>query len=277
MTVREALRYTEKSLGGNLYEAHIIMEDIFGYDRLSLSECGEKPFEETDRLDDIIKKRLSGMPLQYIIGKWSFMDRDYFVGEGVLIPRDDTEVCVRECLALLKDIHSPKIIDLCSGSGIIAVTLSKLIPGSAVTAVELSEKAFEFLSRNIALNGAKNVTAVKGDIFMCYNDFEDGYFDVIISNPPYISTDEIRGLQKEVGFEPQSALDGGQDGLDFYRCIARNWVPKLKDGGIISLEIGETQASEVCALLENSEISDMRIKKDIQGLDRAIIGTKKRT
>ena len=166
MTVREALTYTEKMLAENSYEARIIMEDIFGYDRLRLSECGGMPFEEKKRLDGIIQKRLSGMPLQYIIGKWSFMDREFFVGEGVLIPRDDTEVCVRECLSLIKNKPRPKIIDLCSGSGIIAVTLSKLVPEASVTAVELEDAAFGYLQKNIEYHGAENVTAVKGDIFL---------------------------------------------------------------------------------------------------------------
>lgn len=277
MTVREALIYTEKKLKENPFEARIIMEDIFGYDRLRLSEYGGMQFEEKDRLDEIIEKRLSGVPLQYIIGKWSFMDREYYVGEGVLIPRDDTEVCVRECLFMLSDKPCPNILDLCSGSGIIAITLSKLIPDSSVTAVELEDAAFEYLKKNIESHNAKNVTALQGNIFQCHKNFEDGCFDAVISNPPYIKTDEIAGLQREVGYEPETALDGGKDGLDFYRCIAENWIPKLKNGGVVSLEIGETQAEEVCFLLEKSGIADLGIKRDIQGLDRTIFGTKKST
>ena len=282
MTVREALKYTEEGLKKNgidspEYEARVIMEDIFGYDRLRLVECGSHFFDGKPRLDEIIQKRSSGMPLQYIIGRWSFMDRDFFVGEGVLIPRDDTEVCVRECLSAVKGRSCPRIIDLCSGSGIIALTLSRLIPDSAVTAVELEDKAFEYLGRNIEFHGAKNVTAVKDDIFLCHKAFADGYFDILVSNPPYIKTEEISSLQREVGFEPKSALDGGQDGLDFYRCIASEWLPKLKDGGFVSLEIGETQASEVCGLLKDSGIVNLNVKKDIQGLDRTITGTKNGT
>ena len=226
-------------------------------------------------IEEAVKKRREGYPLQYIIGKWSFMGNDFIVGEGVLIPRDDTEVAVNECFSAVKNIRRAKILDLCSGSGIIAVTLAKLLPDAEITALELEDRAFGFLEKNIILNKADNVRALKGDIFRAFSCIEDKSFDAIISNPPYIKSGEISALQKEVGFEPVSALDGGEDGLDFYRCIAENWLSKLKNGGSITLEIGEEQAEDVTGLLSEKCISDIRTVKDIQGLDRVIFGTQK--
>ena len=244
---------------------------------MALVEKGSLKAGKDERMliEEAVKKRREGYPLQYIIGKWSFMGNDFIVGEGVLIPRDDTEVAVNECFSAVKNIRRAKILDLCSGSGIIAVTLAKLLPDAEITALELEDRAFGFLEKNILLNKADNVRALKGDIFRAFSCIEDKSFDAIISNPPYIKRGEISALQKEVGFEPVSALDGGEDGLDFYRCIAENWLSKLKNGGSITLEIGEEQAEDVTGLLSEKCISDIRTVKDIQGLDRVIFGTQK--
>ena len=275
MTYQELYRYAKDAV--SVSEARCLFEELLKIDRISLVEksglqCSE---DEKTLIERAVKKRSEGYPLQYIIGKWSFMGNDFCVGEGVLIPRDDTEVAVNECLNAVKNIRRAKIIDLCSGSGAIAVTLAKLLPDAEIVALELEDKAFCFLEKNIQLNKAVNVKAVKGDIFRSFSDFEDKSFDAVISNPPYIKTDEIKTLQKEVGYEPVSALDGGADGLDFYRCIAENWLSKLKSGGSITLETGEEQADDVTRLLSEKGISDIRTVKDIQGLDRVIFGTEK--
>ncbi len=223
------------------------------------------------KFNEAVKKRSEGYPLQYILGEWSFMGCDISVGEGVLIPRDDTEVCVRGLIDELnsQDNKNIKIADLCSGSGCIAIALSKQYPLSDITAIELSDKAFEYLTKNISRNNCNNITAKKDDISLCFDDFEDESFDVIISNPPYICTDEISTLQKEISFEPFMALDGGKDGLYFYRIIVEKWFPKLKKGGIMSLEVGETQAEAVAKLF--GKVQYIRILKDIQYLDRCDI------
>lgn len=273
MTYQELYRYTKDN--ASVSEARCLFEELLGIDRISLVEKGGLQCSEDEKtlIERAVKKRSEGYPLQYIIGKWSFMGNDFIVGEGVLIPRDDTEVAVSECFNAVKNIKKARMIDLCSGSGIIAVTLAKLMPDAEITALELEDRAFGFLEKNIALNKAFNVRAVKGDIFRSFSDFEDKSFDAIISNPPYIKTDEIAALQKEVGYEPVSALDGGEDGLDFYRCIAENWLSKLKNGGSITLETGEEQAEDVTRLLSEKGISGIRTVKDIQGLDRVIFGT----
>ncbi len=282
MTVREAYAYTIKTLSVNeelspVFEARILFEELFGLTRLKLAGQSEREFtaEEKVILDSAAAKRLSGVPLQYITGKWSFMDREYYVGEGVLIPRDDTEVVVREFYDGIKNIHTPKLADLCSGSGIIALTLSGLLPESSIAAIEKEDAAFEYLKRNTELHKAENVTIIKGDIFVCHEDFENESLDGVISNPPYIETDVIPQLQTEVQSEPKTALDGGADGLDFYRCIAEKWLPKLRCGGIIAVETGETQAMAVSELFEQGGAENIRVIKDIQGLDRVIYGTKK--
>ena len=268
MTRRELCREAEKRLAGAGIESTACevreLLNLLPHDREPVQSDEEAFFSA-------VEKRISGFPLQYILGEWSFMGYDLYVGEGVLIPRDDTEVCVRGLLDELKKagISSPSVIDLCSGSGAIAIALSKLIPDARVSAVELSDHAWDYLMRNIERNNASDITAVKGDINICCDDFENESFDAIISNPPYVRTDEISSLQKEISFEPAMALDGGSDGLIFYRVIAEKWFPKLKRGGIMSLEIGETQAQEVSGLFEGAE--DIRILKDIQGLPRAVI------
>ncbi|MDD6489778.1 MAG: peptide chain release factor N(5)-glutamine methyltransferase [Clostridia bacterium] len=261
----------------SVFESSCLMKKFFDIDRLNLSmhrnEIPDKHLE--DEFLNAVKKRASGYPLQYILGKWDFMGSEFFVGEGVLIPRDDTEVVVNACINALKNTDRPVIIDLCSGSGAIAVTLAKEFPDSTIYALELSDKAFEYLEKNIEHNNVKNIIKIKDDIFNSYDKFSDGFFDAIISNPPYIRTDVIKTLQTEVQSEPVTALDGGSDGLDFYRVIAEKWTPKLKKGGKISLEIGEEQAESVLALLKNNKISYPKVIKDIQNLDRVILGTKK--
>ncbi len=275
MTYQELYRYARDAV--SVSEARCLFEELLGIDRMALVEKGSLKAGKDERMliEEAVKKRREGYPLQYIIGKWSFMGNDFIVGEGVLIPRDDTEVAVNECFSAVKNIRRAKILDLCSGSGIIAVTLAKLLPDAEITALELEDRAFGFLEKNILLNKADNVRALKGDIFRAFSCIEDKSFDAIISNPPYIKRGEISALQKEVGFEPVSALDGGEDGLDFYRCIAENWLSKLKNGGSITLEIGEEQAEDVTGLLSEKCISDIRTVKDIQGLDRVIFGTQK--
>lgn len=258
-------------------EARLLMTERFGLDRMSLhSHDGSFPEQEVPLLCELLQKRAQGVPLQYLIGRWRFMDADYLVGEGVLIPRDDTEVAVRICLERLEGVASPLVMDLCAGSGIIALTLARLRPDARITAVEWEERAFYYLSENLRLHGADNVQAVRGDILVCHRQIADDSLDAIVSNPPYIETAELDALQKEVQHEPRTALDGGQDGLRFYRCLAQDWTPKLKPGGSMTLEIGETQAAEVSWLLHRSGMTGIRTVQDIQGLDRVVFCTKKK-
>ena len=251
-------------------EARLLIEGATGMNRTSqIANSNIKISAELEKmLFDMAQRRAQHVPLQYILGKWSFMGFELKVGEGVLIPRDDTEVLVGLCLDYLKNSNGKTALDLCAGSGAVSVALDKLA-NADVTAVELSDKAYNFLLENIK---GTNIKPHKGDIFECYRDFEAKSFDLIASNPPYIKTDEIEALQTEVGYEPKTALDGGADGLDFYRAIARRWTPLLKSGGAMAFELGEGQAEYVGGLMADHGYINIKTAKDLGGTDRAIIG-----
>lgn len=253
-------------------EARLLIESATGMSRAAQIACADKELDCEQALLELAEKRAKRYPLQYILGSWSFMGIELKVGEGVLIPRDDTEVLVDLCLGYLKDVESPKVVDLCAGSGAIGIALNRLANAS-VTAVELSDRAYYFLLQNIKNT---DITPLKGDVTECYNSFEEEYFDLIVSNPPYIKTDELKTLQPEVGFEPETALDGGADGLDFYREITRLWTPLLKKGGAMAFELGEGQAEPVAAMLERHGYSDIKTALDLGGTKRAIIAVKPR-
>ena len=251
-------------------EARLLTEGATGMNRASqiANSNSEISGEIQEKLISMAQKRAGHLPLQYILGKWSFMGFEFKVGEGVLIPRDDTEVLVGLCLDYLKNSNGKTALDLCAGSGAISVVLDKLA-NADVTAVELSDKAYNFLLENIK---GTNIKPHKGDIFECYRDFEAKSFDLIASNPPYIKTDEIETLQTEVGYEPKTALDGGADGLDFYRAIVELWTPLLKSGGAMAFELGEGQAEYVGGLMADHGYINIKTAKDLGGTDRAIIG-----
>ena len=251
-------------------EARLLIEGVTGMNRASqiANSNSEISGEIQEKLISMAQKRAEHLPLQYILGKWNFMGFEFKVGEGVLIPRDDTEVLVGLCLDYLKNSNGKTALDLCAGSGAISVALDKLA-NADVTAVELSDKAYNFLLENIK---DTNIKPHKGDIFECYRDFEAKSFDLIASNPPYIKTAEIEALQTEVGYEPKTALDGGADGLDFYRAIARRWTPLLKSGGAMAFELGEGQAEYVGGLMADHGYINIKTAKDLGGTDRAIIG-----
>ena len=254
-------------------EARLLMEHVTGYDRVRLMNHADESLssEQTVLLNSLIEKRLTRYPLQYLLGSWSFMGFELSVGEGLLIPRDDTEVAVGLCLDYLKEHKNAKAIDLCAGSGAISIALEQL--GKAdVTAIELSEQAFKFLIMNIKANHSL-VHAVQADVLTCHRDFEPQGYDLIVSNPPYIKRGELTELQPEVQFEPAMALDGGDDGYDFYRAIIRDWSGKLKHGGALVFELGEGQADSVAALMKAQDFNEIRTEYDLGGCQRAIIGT----
>ena len=251
------------------FEAQCMLERLTGFGRASLLAHGGDAFDRQDELDEMISRRLRREPLQYILGSWSFCGIELEVGDGVLIPRDDTEVVLNLCLDFLNNKKGAKCADLCSGSGAIALALERFA-GADVTAVELSEKAFYFLNKNIT---GSNIIALKDDVLTCHRRFADNSFDLIVSNPPYIPTRELPSLQTEVRFEPPMALDGGEDGLNFYRAIVRDWSRKLKTGGALAFELGENQAEAVKTMMEAAGFGNIRTATDFGGTHRAIIGT----
>ncbi len=223
---------------------------------------------ELHKNDEIIMKRFadllwqvkSGEPLQYVLGKWDFYESEFYVGRGVLIPRPETEELTELAIKLAEEKNKPVVIDLCSGSGCIGISIAKAVPYSKVYLVEKSKAAFEYLLKNA--KGTENVNSLNIDIFTL-PEIEKA--DIIVSNPPYIKSNEIELLQREVQKEPKEALDGGADGLDFYRFIAENYKAYLKDNGCLLFEIGESQGAAVAEILENNGYKNIEIKNDIYG------------
>ena len=276
MNIRETFSFIKQKLSSAdiddaNYDAITIIQHVLNISRADITIYGDKAVSDSD-FDTITKladRRITGEPIQYIIGYWEFFSRRFNVADGVLIPRDDTEVLVRACIDLLSDKKELKVIDLCSGSGIIAVTLQKELNNSEVYAVEKSDVAYSFLKENCDINNA-DVNTIHADLYDCADSFEDSFFDLIVSNPPYIKSDEIAVLQREVQFEPKMALDGGVDGYDFYRGIVDTWSRKLKIGGIIAFEIGEGQFEYICDILTNHGFSDIKAYYDLGSTIRAV-------
>lgn len=256
-------------------ELTYLFEECFGYNKhqLILNRSQLADDKLVKKFFSMIFRRINGEPLQYILGKGHFMGREFRVGEGVLIPRDDTEVLVNKLVSYLKYVKNPKVIDLCSGSGIIAVSLDKCLDNSNIIALELSEMAFKYLCENIN-NNKCNVVAVKGDVNLKYREFPDNYFDSIVSNPPYIPSGDIQYLSDEVKSEPRMALDGGDDGLRFYKVICSNWGCKIKRGGILAVEIGIGQSHDVKQIFLSNGFTDVEVVKDINSIDRVVVGKK---
>lgn len=266
------------------FDADCLTEDILGADRLSLMLRGgeEAPEADADRLMKAAEKRCSGMPLQYILGEWEFYGRRFYVGEGVLIPRPETETLVERVLEHFRKEgnFSPEICDLCSGSGCIAATIKKELPGATVHAVELSSEAMPYLVKNIRRCEA-DVKIIKGDVtdgrilenFFDPEDFgEYRSIDGIVCNPPYLTDREMEELSREVRHEPETALRGGADGLKFYRIISGLWRDILRDGGLLAFEIGFEQGAAVRDILEKSGYGEVSVYKDLAGRDRVVMG-----
>lgn len=215
-----------------------------------------------------IEKLTKGIPLQHITHRQEFMKMDFFVDENVLIPRPDTEILVEEVIKIAQKYNSPRILDLCTGSGAIAISLKKFVPNADITAVDISEKALEIAQKNAEKLEAK-INFVKSDLF---DKLDNKKFDIIVSNPPYIRKDEIKKLSEEVQKEPKIALDGGEDGLDFYRIIAEQAINYLKTGSFLCFEIGYNQKNDVIKIIEDEQnYKNTYYKKDLYGNDRIII------
>lgn len=203
---------------------------------------------QQNAIEILLKKRLAHEPLQYLLGKWEFFGRDFYVGQGVLIPRADTEILVETALSHVKGKENPRILDLCSGSGCIGVTMALERPDATVFAVEKSPEAFAFLEKN-------NVSLKAGAVCILGDALDPqivtGDFDCILSNPPYLTARDMRELDEEVRFEPEMALYGEEDGLFFYRELTKIYHSRVKPGGLLGFEIGLGQEEDVCNILLN--------------------------
>ena len=225
-------------------------------------------------LEGFMARRLGGEPVAYISGAWEFYGLPLQITPDVLIPRSDTEVMVDKALELSRQRNSsPRVLDLCCGSGCIGLAMAHELPESRVVMLDLSRKALDVARRNIRLNGlSARVVCMEGDALIPPAD-NLGSFDLILSNPPYIATAEIDTLDSSVRcFEPRSALDGGEDGLCFYRFIASEWKHSLRTGGWLVFEIGETQAADVMKIMRLAGYKNVDCVKDTAGHDRVVFG-----
>ena len=279
MELRDLLRETLCALADNGvenagFEARQILEKAGISPMKILAEpCEKIPPEVCEKVREMTKKRASGYPLQYILGEWEFYGLPFEVGEGVLIPRQDTETLVEIAADFLKTLpeNERKTLDLCAGSGCIGITLAKLV-GADVTLVEKSQEAFAYLEKNIALNDVKaQCNAVLGD---CFDEEKIcGEYNLILSNPPYLTEKDMENLQKEVSFEPKTALYGGEDGLDFYRALLRKYPKMLKENGLFAVEIGMGEEKAVAELFRENGL-EPRFAEDLRGIVRVVYGVK---
>ena len=231
----------------------------------------EAPEDLREELDLLLERRLRGEPLAYIIGQWDFYGITLEVNPDVLIPRADTETLIEPALGFLKDIPSPRVLDLCCGSGAIGIAILKNNPRAECVFADISQPALRVCKRNLQ----KYDLEARGET-LCLDATEPapsslGCFDLIVCNPPYISSEEMNALSVDVaGFEPNGALYGGYDGLSFYRAISVNFRPNIKDGGHILFEHGAYQSFDVCSILSDNGYGDIIKYEDLNQYQRAV-------
>lgn len=254
------------------FEANCLIEFVTGKKKNDMLFC-DIDADTAEKITILAQKRQTGYPLQYILGVWDFFDMELFVGEGVLIPRQDTETVCEEAFKIIDKFACPAVLDLCSGSGCIALSIKKFFPNASVAAVEKSEKAYSYLVKNIEKTSL-SVLPILADITKLDKNVEEESFDVIISNPPYINPDLQGKLQKEVEYEPSEALFAKDDGLYFYKYIARNYKDALKYGGYLIFEYGYDQKEKVKNILLGEKYIIVKEIVDLSGNARGIIAKK---
>ena len=277
MKIREAInkgsiRLKMQKIDSPKLKARLLMQSLLGKDRQYILVYDEKQL--TQKQEEYYFKNIerlgNGEPLQHITHQQEFMKMNFYVNKDVLIPRPDTEVLVEEVIKIAKKINAKKILDLCTGSGAIAISLAKYINNSQITAADISEKALKVAERNAKKNQVENQIA-----FLSSNLFQEipkEKYDIIVSNPPYIKREVIKSLDEEVKKEPLMALDGGWDGLDFYRKIIHQSYEFLKYKGYLCLEIGYDQKIDVIELIEQEEkYKNTYSKQDLYENDRIVI------
>lgn len=279
MTIKDALRkgidiLKQANIEAPAVEAGVILCHTLDCDKAFLYAHGDKVPEDR-QLEDFferVARRAAGVPVQYITGCQEFMSLNFAVGPQVLIPRQDTEILVETVMEHMKKLAAEpfEVLDIGTGSGCIAVSFAYYMKNCRVTAVDVSEGALETARLNAVRAGVGcRVDFVRSNLF---ERLENRTFDVIVSNPPYIPAGDIEGLQAEVkDHEPRAALDGGVDGLDFYRAIVRDSVNFLKPEGLLAFEVGWGQAEDVCRLMRE-KYSDICVNKDLAGIERVVTG-----
>ncbi len=278
MTNRQAYEAIKKRLAdagieNAAFEARQIFYHASGHDAAWMlahysEDAGTAYFA---RLFKFCMDRLEGVPLQYILGKWSFHSVELLVREGVLIPRSDSEVLADCAIEYLEKSENKRVLDLCSGSGCIAFAIKDNVKAAEVTALDKFPEPLKLIKDNIEFTGL-DINVTEGDVLK--GEGGEGTYSLITCNPPYIRSGDMPNLQKEVQFEPKEALDGGEDGLIFYRALAEHWLDKLEDGGMLAAEIGFDEAKEVAEIFSSAGLRNIKILPDTNGLDRVVCGIK---
>ena len=277
MTISEAIKKGMIELKNENIEepklkSRLLMQSTLNQTRqyVIVNDMEELEKNKEEQYFSAIKILKKGIPIEHITHQKEFMKLNFFVDKNVLIPRQDTEILVEEVIKIAQKTNAKKILDLCTGSGAIAVSLAKYLPQSEITAIDISNDALKIAKKNAVSNNVENqITFISSDMFTNLNEEK---FDIIVSNPPYIKTNVIENLDIQVKNEPHIALDGGKDGLYFYKKIINESYQYLKYKGFLCLEIGFDQKIDVIELIENTNNFDGTYsKKDLYDNDRIII------
>lgn len=282
MNIREAIKtgmnmIKEKNIEDATLKSKMIMENVLGQNRqyIIANDLNQLDYEQEKEYFFEIEKLLKNNPIEYITNKKEFMNLELYVNQDVLIPRQDTEILVEEVINILQNIKAEniQILDMCTGSGAIAIALAKNVEKCIVDAVDISSGALEVVRKNVVKNQVEDkINIINSDLF---SKVPNKKYNLIVSNPPYIERNVIENLDKQVQKEPIIALDGGEDGLDFYKKIINEASSYLESNGYLCFEIGYNQKSAVQNLLSNSgKYQDIYCKKDLCGNDRVIIAKK---
>ncbi|SKC56569.1 peptide chain release factor N(5)-glutamine methyltransferase [Maledivibacter halophilus] len=274
--LKEAVGRLKTKVSTPLLDAQVILCHILKVDRLYLIVNKDRVLTHKQILEykGLIQKRACGVPVQYITGIQEFMGLEFYLEEGVLIPRPDTEILIEKILDSIDENDKYNIIDIGTGSGAISVSLAKYVQNSYIYSIDISQKALDIARINAVKNNVlPKINFLKGSLFEPLENINLlERIDILVSNPPYIPTEDIDTLQIEVSkFEPRLALDGGEDGLDFYRVIIDKAPVYLKNNGLIALEVGHDQAQRVVKLMEEKKkYVDIEITKDLAGIERVV-------
>ena len=278
-TIRKVLTWTtqhfeKREVDSPRLTAEILLSYVLKTSRVRLYVDLDRPLakEELASFRALIERRMSGEPTQYLTGVKEFYNRPFKVDARVLIPRPETELLVEACLRVLPKDAPSRALDVCTGSGCIAISLAAERPQASVLATDVSPDACALARENAeALSVGARVTVVQGDLFAPVP--ADARFQLIVSNPPYIASGEIPGLSAEVRREPHLALDGGKDGLALLRRVIEGARRCLLPGGLLAMEMGETQGAAIQGLLQAAGFEDVRVEKDLERRDRLAFGT----